>query len=181
MEFLQSLLENYNFPLLSAFILGLMTAISPCPLATNITATAFISKNITSKRKVFLSGVLYSLGRAFSYTTIGLILFFGASKFHIARFFSQNGEKYLGPLLIVIGLILLNVIKLNFLNKSNFTEKLSEKFQGKGLLGSFLIGAIFALAFCPYSGALYFGNNFHVFVGFFSWENWNISQKNFKS
>jgi len=157
MEFLQSLLENYNFPLLSAFILGLMTAISPCPLATNITATAFISKNITSKRKVFLSGVLYSLGRAFSYTTIGLILFFGANKFHIARFFSQNGEKYLGPLLIVIGLILLNVIKLNFLNKSNFTEKLSEKFQGKGLLGSFLIGAIFALAFCPYSGALYFG------------------------
>ena len=157
MEFLQSLLENYNFPLLSAFILGLMTAISPCPLATNITATAFISKNITSKRKVFLSGVLYSLGRAFSYTTIGLILFFGANKFHIARFFSQNGEKYLGPLLIVIGLILLNVIKLNFLNKSNFTEKLSEKSQGKGLLGSLLIGAIFALAFCPYSGALYFG------------------------
>lgn len=157
MDFLQSLLENYNIPLVSAFILGLMTAISPCPLATNITATAFISKNITSKRKVFLSGVLYSLGRAFSYTTIGLILFFGANKFHIARFFSQNGEKYLGPLLIVIGLIMLNIIKLNFLNKSNFTEKLSEKFQGKGLLGSFLIGAVFALAFCPYSGALYFG------------------------
>ena len=157
MDFLQSLLENYTFPLVSAFILGLMTAISPCPLATNITATAFISKNITSKRKVFLSGVLYSLGRAFSYTLIGLILFFGASKFHIARFFSQNGEKYLGLLLLVIGLIMLNVIKLNFLNKFNFTEKLSEKFQGKGLLGSFLIGAIFALAFCPYSGALYFG------------------------
>ena len=157
MDLLQSLLENYNIPIVSAFILGLMTAISPCPLATNITATAFISKNITSKRKVFLSGVLYSLGRAFSYTLIGLILFFGASKFHIARFFSQNGEKYLGLLLLVIGLIMLNVIKLNFLNKFNFTEKLSEKFQGKGLLGSFLIGAIFALAFCPYSGALYFG------------------------
>jgi len=157
MDFLQSLLENYTFPLVSAFLLGLMTAISPCPLATNITATAFISKNITSKKKVFLSGVLYSLGRAFSYTIIGLILFFGASKFHIARFFNQNGEKYLGPLLIVIGLIMLNILKLNFLNKLNFTEKLSEKFQGKGLLGSFLIGAVFALAFCPYSGALYFG------------------------
>jgi cytochrome c-type biogenesis protein len=157
MDFLQSLLENYTFPLVSAFILGLMTAISPCPLATNITATAFISKNITNKKKVFLSGILYSLGRAFSYTIIGLILFFGASKFHIARFFNQNGEKYLGPLLIVIGLIMLNVIKLNFFNKYNFTEKLSAKFQTKGLLGSFLIGAVFALAFCPYSGALYFG------------------------
>lgn len=157
MDFLQSLLENYNIPILSAFILGLMTAISPCPLATNITATAFISKNISSKRKVFLSGLLYSLGRGFSYTAIGLILYFGASKFHIARFFNQNGEKYLGPLLIIIGLIMLNVIKLNFLGKSNFPEKLSEKFKDKGLLGSFLIGVVFALAFCPYSGALFFG------------------------
>lgn len=157
MDFLQSLLENYNIPILSAFILGLMTAISPCPLATNITATAFISKNISSKRKVFLSGILYSLGRGFSYTSIGLILFFGASKFHIARFFNQNGEKYLGPLLIIIGLIMLNIIKINFLGKSNFQEKLSEKFKDKGLLGSFMIGVIFALAFCPYSGALFFG------------------------
>jgi cytochrome c-type biogenesis protein len=157
MDFLQSLLESYTIPILSAFLLGLMTAISPCPLATNITATAFISKNIASKRKVFLSGLLYSLGRAFSYTAIGLILYFGASKFHIARFFNQNGEKYLGPLLIIIGLIMLNVIKLNFLGNSNFQEKLSEKFKEKGLLGSFLIGVIFALAFCPYSGALFFG------------------------
>jgi len=157
MDFLQSLLENNNIPVLSAFVLGLMTAISPCPLATNITATAYISKNIASKKKVFLSGILYSLGRAFTYTTIGLILFFGANKFHIARFFNQNGEKYLGPLLIIIGLIMLNVIRLNFFNKMNFSDKLSEKFQDKGLLGSFLIGAVFALAFCPYSGALYFG------------------------
>ena len=157
MDFLQSLLENYNIPILSAFVLGLMTAISPCPLATNITATAYISKNISNKRKVFLSGILYSLGRGFSYTAIGLILYFGASKFHIARFFNQHGEKYLGPLLIIIGLLMLNIIKLNFLGKSNFQEKLSEKFKNKGLIGSFLIGMVFALAFCPYSGALFFG------------------------
>lgn len=157
MDFLQALLENYNIPILSALVIGLMTAISPCPLATNITATAFISKNISNKRKVFLSGIVYTLGRAFSYTAIGFILYFGASKFHIARFFNQNGEKYLGPLLIIIGLIMLNVIQLNFVGRSSFQEKLSEKFKNKGLLGSFLIGVIFALAFCPYSGALFFG------------------------
>ena len=157
MEFLKALLENYNIPILSAFVLGLMTSISPCPLATNITATAFISKNISNKRTIFLSGIIYSLGRAFSYTLIGLILYFGASKFHIASFFQQNGEKYLGPLLIIIGLIMLNIIRLNFFQKSNVTEKLSESFIGKGMLGSFLIGVLFALAFCPYSGALYFG------------------------
>jgi|TARA_R110002111_G_scaffold60230_8_gene100823 cytochrome c-type biogenesis protein len=157
MEVLKSLLETYNIPVLSALILGLMTAISPCPLATNITATAFISKNIASKRQVFLSGLLYATGRGFSYTAIGLILYFGASKFHIARFFNQNGEKFLGPLLIIIGLIMLNIIRLNFLGTSNFQEQLSDKFKDKGLLGSFLIGVVFALAFCPYSGALFFG------------------------
>lgn len=157
MDYLKTLLEHTNLPFLSALLLGLMTAISPCPLATNITATAFISKNIASKKKVLLSGLLYSLGRAFSYTAIGLILYFGARKFHIARFFNQNGEKYLGPLLIIPGLIMLNIIKLNFLGKPNFSNKLSEKFKNKGLLGSFLIGIVFALAFCPYSGALFFG------------------------
>lgn len=157
MDYLQSLLEQTNIPILTALVLGLMTAISPCPLATNITATAYISKNISSKKIVFLSGLLYSLGRAFSYTAIGLILFFGASKFHISRFLNQNGEKFLGPLLVIIGLIMLNIIRINFLSNSNYTEKLSEKFKDKGLLGSFLIGLIFALAFCPYSAALYFG------------------------
>jgi cytochrome c biogenesis protein CcdA len=157
MDSLQALLENNNLPIFSAFVLGLMTAISPCPLATNITATAYISKNISSKRKVFLSGVLYSLGRAFSYTFIGLILYFGASKFHVARFFNQYGEKFLGLLLIILGLIMLNIIKFKFLSKSNFHNKFTEAFKDKGLLGSFLIGLIFALAFCPYSGALFFG------------------------
>ena len=157
MDFLQSLIEQYNIPLLSAFVLGLMTAISPCPLATNITATAYISKNIGSKRKVLISGLLYSIGRAVSYTAIGVILFFGASKFQIQRFFSQNGEKFLGPLLIIIGLIMLNVIRLNFLGKTSLEERLSEKFKDKGMLGAFVLGLLFALAFCPYSGALYFG------------------------
>lgn len=157
MDYLQSLLESTNIPIISAFVLGLMTAISPCPLATNITATAYISKNIANKKIVLFSGVLYSLGRAFSYTAIGLILFFGASKFQISRFLNQNGEKMLGPLLIIIGLIMLNIIKINFLSKFSFSDKLSEKLKNKGLLGSFLIGLVFALAFCPYSAALFFG------------------------
>jgi len=157
MSYLQSILDSSNIPIVSAFILGLMTAVSPCPLATNITATAYISKNISSKRKVLWSGVLYSIGRAFSYSVIGLVLYFGASKFQVSRLFQQNGEKFLGVLLILIGLIMLNVIRLNFLGKFNFQERLSQKFKGQGLWGSFLLGVVFSLAFCPYSGALYFG------------------------
>lgn len=156
MEWLNELAQNRETPILAAFALGLLTAIAPCPLATNVTATAYIAKTITDKRKVLLSGFLYTLGRVFSYTLIGAIIYFGASKFQIAKLFQGNGEKYLGFVLVILGLIMLDVIKLNFIKGGSFTDKLSEKFKTKGLLGSFLLGALFALAFCPYSGALFF-------------------------
>lgn len=156
MEWLNEIAQNRETPILAAFVLGLLTAIAPCPLATNVTATAYIAKTITDKKKVLLSGLLYTLGRVFSYTTIGALIFFGTSKFQVAKLLQGNGEKYIGFVLIVIGLIMLDVIKLNFFKGGNFTERLSEKFKDKGLLGSYLLGALFALAFCPYSGALFF-------------------------
>lgn len=156
MDWLTDIAQQKEAPVLAASALGLLTSISPCPLATNITATAYIAKTIENKRKVLLSGILYTLGRMLSYTALGALIYFGASKFHIAKLFQGNGEKFIGPLMIIIGLIMLDVIKFNFLFKGNLTAKLSEKFKDKGLLGSFLLGVIFALAFCPYSGALFF-------------------------
>jgi len=151
-------LNDSSFPIVTALLLGMLTAISPCPLATNITAIAFISKNsFGRKKKVLLSGLLYTLGLAFTYTAIASVIIFGASKFHVAKFFQGYGEKFVGPIMVIIGLVLLNVIKLKFFGKGNFTEKWSEKFKEKGLLGAFLLGALFAMAFCPYSGALFFG------------------------
>lgn len=157
MEWLNELAQNSELPLLAAFALGLLTAVSPCPLATNITATAYIAKTINSKYKVILSGLLYTFGRMFSYTAIGALIYFGLSRFQLAKLFQGNGEKIIGPVMIIIGLIMLDIIKLNFLSNGNMTDELSEKFKDKGLLGSFLLGALFALAFCPYSGALFFG------------------------
>ncbi|MDR7210233.1 aromatic aminobenezylarsenical efflux permease ArsG family transporter [Flavobacterium piscis] len=157
MEWLNDLAQNRETPMLAALTLGLLTAIAPCPLATNITATAFIAKTIDSKKKVLLSGFLYTLGRMFSYTALAAIIYFGASKFQVAKLFQGNGEKYIGFVLIILGLVMLDVIKFNFIKGGNITDKLSDKFKTKGLLGSFLLGALFALAFCPYSGALYFG------------------------
>ncbi len=156
MEWLNEIAQNRETPILAAFALGLLTAIAPCPLATNVTATAYIAKTISDKKKVLLSGLLYTLGRVFSYTLIGAIIYFGASKFQVAKLFQGNGEKYIGFVLVILGLIMLNIIKFNFIKGGNFTDRLSEKFKTKGLLGSFLLGALFALAFCPYSGALFF-------------------------
>jgi cytochrome c-type biogenesis protein len=157
MDWLTNLAQNSEIPLLAAFALGLLTAIAPCPLATNITATAFIAKTINSRKKVLFSGLLYTLGRMFSYTAIGTLIYFGASKFQIAKLFQGNGEKYIGFVLVILGLIMLDIIKLNFIKGGNWMDQLSDKFKTKGLLGAFLLGALFALAFCPYSGALFFG------------------------
>ena len=156
MEFLQHILDSTDLPLLSALILGLMTAVSPCPLATNITAMAFISKDIENKRKVFFNGLIYTLGRSISYTLIGLIFYFGASKFIVAGFLQKYGERALGPILILIGLFMLDIIKIKFpgLNKLNEKMHQKEKFNFWGVL---LLGIVFALGFCPYSGVLYFG------------------------
>ena len=110
MSWLQGLLENSQWPILTAFLLGLMTAISPCPLATNISAIGFIGKTLTDKRTVLLKGVIYTLGRAFTYTVIGLLFFFGLGEVGLSGFFQRWGEKILGPVLIIIGLFMLGFI-----------------------------------------------------------------------
>ena len=153
MEWLQSIVDNSDIPLLTAFILGIMTAVSPCPLATNITATAYLSKDIADKRCVFLSGLIYTLGRTFSYTALGLVFYFGASQFKVAKLLQGIGGVWLGVVLVVVGVLMLDVIKLNI--SSNLTSKMG---GGKrSYWNAFLMGVVFALAFCPYSGVLYFG------------------------
>ena len=157
MEYIQSLLENNSWPVVVAFLLGLLTAVSPCPMATNITAIGFISKDIENRKRIFFNGLWYTLGRAISYTVLALILYLGASTFQIARFFQSNGEKFLGPLLIIIGLFMLDVIKINFPGFGSLTERFEKNKKKNNWWSSLLIGMVFALAFCPYSGALYFG------------------------
>ncbi len=156
MQFLQNLIDQSTFPLLTAFLLGLMTAISPCPLATNITALAYISKDVESRRTVFLNGIYYTLGRALTYTILGSIIFFGASKFQISRAVQANGEKWIGPLLILIGIFMLGVIKLPG-TSGTIIQRFADKVKLGSGWGALFLGMIFALAFCPYSGVLYFG------------------------
>jgi cytochrome c-type biogenesis protein len=155
MELLQNILENSQYSFLTAIILGLMTAISPCPLATNITAIGFISRDIDNRKRVFINGLIYTLGRAVSYTGLATILYFGANQMNISMLFQGWGEKLLGPLLILIGLFMLDIIKIKFPGFSYLTEKIGEKSKGS-YWSTLSLGMIFALAFCPYSGVLYF-------------------------
>ena len=159
MEWLQTLLDNSTTPVLTAFLLGLLTAISPCPLATNIAAIGYIGKDIEDRRSVFRKGLLYTLGRTVAYTLLGVVLIgiirSGASMFGVQKFIGTWGELLLGPLLIVIGLLMLFGHRLN-LPQFGFNGK-GEGLAKKGGWGAFLLGVLFAMAFCPSSGMFYFG------------------------
>jgi cytochrome c-type biogenesis protein len=155
MEFLQGILENSQYAFLTAAILGLMTAISPCPLATNISAIGFISRDLEDRRRVFINGLVYTLGRAISYTGIALIIYFSAGQLDVSGWFQRWGEKIIGPLLVLIGLFMLDFIKINLPGIGSFTEKIGERGR-KSYLSTLLLGMIFAMAFCPYSAVLYF-------------------------
>jgi cytochrome c-type biogenesis protein len=156
MEFLTNLLDNSTMPWLTALLLGLMTAISPCPLATNITAVGFISRDIENRNRVFINGLLYTLGRAITYTAIALIILLGADQLKFGGFFQRYGEKIIGPLLIVIGLFMLDIFRINFPGFSRLTSGLQNKKKWR-YIDAVLLGLFFALVFCPYSGVLYFG------------------------
>lgn len=156
MEFLQNILEQSQWPLLSAFILGIMTAISPCPLATNITAIAYIGKELSNKRRVFYNGLIYTLGRMFTYTLIGLAIFYGASGYKLSSIFQGYGERFLGPLLLIIGVLLLNIIPFGRIRTGQIDWGKKLRVRSGSYWGVFLLGVVFALAFCPYSGVLYF-------------------------
>ena len=144
--------------ILAAFFIGLMTAISPCPLATNITAIAYASKKIDNSKHTIIVGFLYTFGRMLTYVLIAsAIVWFGLNTQSIALTLQKYGDKILGPLLLIVGIIMLDVIKINFIKSNDWLKNLKEKLAQKGFLGSFLLGVIFALAFCPFSAVLFFG------------------------
>ena len=159
MDILQTWLEGSEVPVMTAFLLGLLTAVSPCPLATNITAIGFISKDIESKDRTFLLGILYTIGRMVAYSLLGALLIWmlrrGFDTFDLQSKVSQWGEMLLSPVLIVMGLVMLFGDRLPL---SGFGLNASEKSgRLRGAWGSLLLGILFAMAFCPTSGIFYFG------------------------
>lgn len=153
------MLDNSTVPSITALLLGLLTAISPCPLATNIAAIGYISRDIESRKKIFMNGLLYALGRIIAYTVLGVILITilreGTSMFGIQKNIAKYGELIIGPALLLIGLYMLVADRIN-LPKFGFNGN-AEGLARHGSLGAMLLGILFALAFCPTSGIFYFG------------------------
>lgn len=146
-----------GIPLLAALVLGILTAVSPCPMATNLAAVAYIARDVGQRKRAAAAGALYTLGRALTYVTLGIILvYLGASVVRISDFLRNSSVYYLGPLLIFASLVMLDVIDLSFF-KGGRIARLGDRLSGFGPLGAFPLGALFALSFCPYSAVLFFG------------------------
>lgn len=143
--------------LFTAIWLGILTSISPCPLATNIAAVSFISHRITQRNTVFLSGVLYTLGRSLTYIALGVLIVKTLVDVPIlADFLQRYINKILGIVLIIIGMVLLDLLRVP-LSLPSVSENIAKKMIDRGVLGSLPLGIFFALAFCPVSAALFFG------------------------
>lgn len=154
--YLTDLYAHASGPLVSALLLGLLIAIAPCPMTINITAVGFIGKDITHRERILSNGIFYALGTVFSYTGLALLLYLGADQFKISRIFQQYSEWIIGPLLLIIGILMTGVIRIDFPALSKITRKFENRNSFRAW-DSFLLGMILALGFCPYSGVLYFG------------------------
>ena len=144
--------------ILTALWLGVLTSISPCPLATNIVAVSFLSKNTTHPKTVFLSGISYTIGRMLAYAILGFIIVKSLLSVPlVANFLQKYMSKALGPILIVTGIVLLDMFRFN-IPSLVIQEKHRNKLAGSGILGASVLGFIFALSFCPISAALFFGS-----------------------
>ena len=140
--------------LVTAVWLGLLTSISPCPLATNIAAISYIGRRVNSPRQVLLSGALYTLGRTLAYIVLGAFLVASVlSVSQLSMFLQKYMNKLLGPLLIVVGMFLLDLIQLNT-SGAGMNEGLRRRVDALGLWGALPLGVVFALTFCPVSAAL---------------------------
>ena len=151
-------MDTYLAALGSAVWLGVLTSISPCPLATNIAAISYIGKRVDRPARVLLSGLVYTFGRMLAYVALGLLVVGSVLSIpDLAFFLQRHMNKALGPILILAGLLLLGIIRLNF---SGYTagEKVRRQAERLGLWGAGLLGLLFALSFCPVSAALFFGS-----------------------
>ena len=142
----------------TALWLGLLTSISPCPLATNITAVSYVGRRVGSRRAVLLSGALYTIGRSATYIVLGAAAVWSLmSMVTVSNFLQGTFYRLLGPLLIVVGLLLFGFFEFAMPNFAA-NEKLQKKVDRAGIWGAGLLGVVFALSFCPVSAGLFFGS-----------------------
>jgi len=142
----------------SGLVLGLLTAVSPCPLATNLAATVWLTRHAASRRRALLGALAYTGGRVAAYGAIAALLVLGTlGAPELSRVLQRWLPPFVGPLLVLTAMVLLHLLPLPWAN-AGMKQETAERLARLGLLGEFLLGVLFALTFCPTSAALFFGS-----------------------
>ena len=159
MDFILNMIENSQWPVLTAFLLGLVVALHPCPLATNIAAMGYIARNMHDRRRVIINGLFYTFGRIVAYSILGVIIVLAIKNGFAAtvagRMFGEWGERLLAPLLIIIGVYFIVSSRLHKGDHCPNVASRSGRLNGRA--GSFVLGVLLALSFCPESAIVFFG------------------------
>lgn len=145
-------------PLSTALWLGILTSISPCPLATNIAAISYVGRRVDSPSSVITAGLLYTCGRMLTYFVLGIFLVSSMlSAPVVSHMLQKHMNMCLGPILILVGILLLEIVSVN-MGGGGINASLQKKADKMGIWGAGLLGIVFSLSFCPTSAALFFGS-----------------------
>jgi cytochrome c biogenesis protein CcdA len=141
----------------AALWLGILTSISPCPLATNIAAISYVGRRVEKTGWVLMAGLLYTLGRSLAYLVVAIIVTKGLLTIPgVSNFLQKYMNLLVGPIMLIVGLLLLDVWKFSF-SGGGMGSGLQSRIDKMGVWGAGLLGILFALAFCPVSAGLFFG------------------------
>ena len=156
-EPVRQLTDRIDFPLANAFLLGLLGATAPCQLTTNLSAIAYVSRDLGHGRP-WQEAATYTLGKALVYTVVGaVVIALGLQVQGAAVPVVVAARKLLGPLMILIGLTFVGILRLRVSLGQRFVEALRSRIPAKGPWGAFILGLLFAFAFCPTLFLLFFG------------------------
>ena len=102
---------TYLLYVVAALYLGVLTSISPCPLATNIAAISYIGRKVENPRLVINAGLLYTLGRCALYVALaGLLTTTALSIPAVSLFLQKYMHLVLGPVFLLLGMFLVGLI-----------------------------------------------------------------------
>jgi len=148
---------NYSLYAIAALYLGVLTSISPCPLATNIAAVSYIGRKVEDSRMIIQAGLLYTLGRCVLYLSLAVLLATTALSIPMVSIFLQKYvHLVLGPIFLILGMFLVGLITATG-GGAIMSEPMQKRVDAMGIWGALLLGVLFAVSFCPTSAAWFFG------------------------
>lgn len=155
-----NLSDQWNIPVITVLLLGLVGAASPCQLTCNASALAYVSRNLSDRKETLMQTFAFVMGKVLVYAIIGgTVIYLGIemSSAYTTVPIILFVRKAMGPLLILAGIYFLGYLRFRVFLGDRLSGWVKSKIPQNGKWGAFGLGSAFALAFCPTLLWLFFG------------------------